>query len=255
MIKEALQAFGLSEKETAVYHATLELGDATALAIARKAQEKRPTTYVMLDTLKQRGLVTEHQKGKSRHYFATEPRTLLTILGDQKRHIERTELGIADILPELQSLHNISAFKPKVQLYEGVEGLKQIYEQTLVASDDILAFTGVTQQVTRALAEWLNTDYAPRRAKRGIMAKVIAPDIDVARRYRQADTKNRRETRLVSASKFPFSVEINIFGKCVAIVSFKENELIGVLIESAEIASTMRSIFHIVWSGAKPKME
>jgi sugar-specific transcriptional regulator TrmB len=253
MIKEALEKFGLSAKEVAVYLATLELGDATAQNIARKADEKRPTTYVMLESLQHRGLVTEHLKGKSKHYFAAAPRTLLSLLRDQKRDLERKEGELAAILPELDTLHNISAYKPKVQLFEGVNGLKAIYEETLRAKEEILAFTGVTEQVTRELADWLNQDYAPRRAKRRISAKVIAPDTDAARAYQQRDASNLRETRIVSATKFPFTVEINIYGKKVAFISFKEKELIGVVIESAEIARTMRSIFFLAWGMARQK--
>ncbi|MFA6198138.1 MAG: helix-turn-helix domain-containing protein [Patescibacteria group bacterium] len=250
MIKEALQQFGLSDKETAVYMATLEMGDATVQKIARKSNEKRPTTYVLLESLKQRGLVTEHVEKNSRHFYAAPPQTLLHILKDQQRHLERQEFSITKIIPELETLYNLSDRKPKVQMYEGVDGLKAIYEDTLRDNKEILAFTGVSEAVTRELADWLNADYVARRVKKKVLAKVIAPDTGVALQYHKSDAKSARETRLVSAQKFPFTIEVNIYNHKVALVSFKENELIGVLIESPEIARTMRSIFWLAWSAS-----
>ena len=44
-------------------------------------------------------------------------------------------------------------------------------------------------------------------------------------------------------------MEINIYGNKVAFISYRQEELLGVLIESAEIAKTMRSVFGLVWDG------
>ena len=62
---DSLKKIGLSENEAKVYLATLELGSSTAQQIAQKAELKRPTTYVQLETLMKRGLVTSFEKGPS----------------------------------------------------------------------------------------------------------------------------------------------------------------------------------------------
>ena len=46
-----------------------------------------------------------------------------------------------------------------------------------------------------------------------------------------------------------FSNEINIYDNKVAIISFKD-DLIGMIIESSEIADTQRTIFKMVWEFA-----
>ena len=54
-IQEALRNFGLNDKEARVYVALLELGQTTAYAIAERSGLKRPTVYVILDDLRQKG--------------------------------------------------------------------------------------------------------------------------------------------------------------------------------------------------------
>lgn len=57
-IADVLQKIGLQQKESAVYLALLELGTADVSGIAKKAGIKRPTCYLVLDDLKNRGLVS-----------------------------------------------------------------------------------------------------------------------------------------------------------------------------------------------------
>ena len=44
--------------------------------------------------------------------------------------------------------------------------------------------------------------------------------------------------------------EINIYDDKVSIISFGEDELVGMIIESHEIADTQRAIFAMAWSFA-----
>ena len=56
-LTEQLLAYGLSEKETHVYLAALSLGAASVARIAQRANEKRPTTYLVLEDLMRKNLV------------------------------------------------------------------------------------------------------------------------------------------------------------------------------------------------------
>ena len=63
---EELKKIGLSENETRVYLALLELGGSTAQEISKKAGVKRATTYVQLEALMKFGLVTSFEKAPER---------------------------------------------------------------------------------------------------------------------------------------------------------------------------------------------
>jgi len=84
-LEKDLQQIGLSEKEAKVYLASLELGPSTAQTIAAKATVNRPTTYVMIESLIKRGLMSSFQKGKKRFFVAGKPTQLLYLLDAKKK--------------------------------------------------------------------------------------------------------------------------------------------------------------------------
>ena len=59
-LKNGLKELGFSEKESEVYLAMLELGPAAVQDIAKKAGVNRSTTYVMIESLKRRGLISTY---------------------------------------------------------------------------------------------------------------------------------------------------------------------------------------------------
>ena len=63
-----LKQLGLLEKEAKVYLASLELGEATVLELAKKSALNRTTVYVEIEKLGQRGLVSSIEKGKKRYF-------------------------------------------------------------------------------------------------------------------------------------------------------------------------------------------
>ena len=68
-----LTHLGLGEKEALVYLAALELGPAPVQDISHKAKVNRATTYVMIESLSTRGLISTFVKGKKRYYSAESP--------------------------------------------------------------------------------------------------------------------------------------------------------------------------------------
>jgi hypothetical protein len=68
---------------------------------------------------------------------------------------------------------------------------------------------------------------------------------------KESDHEMLRESRFIDPVKFPFSVDINIYGLVTAISSLRGDKPFGVFIESAEIADSMRSVFNLVWEVTK----
>lgn len=121
-INEVLKKIGLSEKQAKVYVATLELGIATVQTIAMKAMVKRPTTYLILEELQEQGLVSLVPKASKVFYSAESPEKLLSGLNKKQELIKR-------FLPNILALYNTKSEKPKIQLFEGREGVLSVYEK------------------------------------------------------------------------------------------------------------------------------
>ena len=67
-----LVKLGLTEAETAIYLAALELGKALPKHLAEKAKVKRPTLYQLLPSLLEKGLLSETVVGKRRYLVAED---------------------------------------------------------------------------------------------------------------------------------------------------------------------------------------
>ena len=84
MLKNELSDFGLDPKESQIYLALLELGEASVLSISRKSGLKRTSVYHLLEALKERGLVGIVNKNKKQHYFAQNPQKLESELEERQ---------------------------------------------------------------------------------------------------------------------------------------------------------------------------
>lgn len=249
-IKSSLSQLGLRERQIDTYLALLQMGEAMVQDLANKTKIKRTTVYSILDGLVSKGLAVFVDKGFHRFYYAENPKKVLIYFKDQKENIQNQEKKFSEILPELSGLYNLSGTKPKIRYYEGVEGLKQIYEETLLLwpKEEILAY-GQAELIHKILGdEWVK-NYLARRRKAKIFQRAIIEDSTLGREHQKNDKNENRQTVLVPQDKFPFVNEINIFGNKLSIVSFKEQ--IGVIIESADVAKTQRAIFELAWLGAK----
>src|SRR4030042_565635 len=230
-LQDQIQTLGLNQKQASIYLASLELGLTTVQNIAKKAQIKRSTVYEILEDLIKQNLITVIPKGKKRYFLAAEPAKLAELISQKQE-------TLANTLPELEALSKVSPVKPKIRFYEGEEGIKAVYADTLKEGKEILAFTAVGVGYKSPVIDYLTKQYVQQRAAKKILAKVIAPDSPLAKEYQKRDTKELRQTKLISEKDYPFSIEINVYGNKVALISYKPNELMAVIIESKEITKT-----------------
>ena len=236
-IKHILEQLGLKDKKADVYLAALELGSATVIEISKKASIKRTTCYDILMDLIKMGLVSETSKGKKRLFIGEDPEK---ILGD----LENKEKLLSGILPQLKAVYNIKGVKPKIRFYEGKEGLREVYADTLKYSGEIAAFA--SEDVVRTLGrEWAD-DYLKKRVKKNIRVRVILPKTEYVSKIVGEDRESLRTSKLIDPQKYPFSIEINIYGhKKVALMSSCEET--GIIIEGDEVYKTMKLIFELLW--------
>ena len=69
-IIEALQNLGLTDKEARVYTALLKRGRTSAYGIAEESGLKKPTTYVILDDLIEKGLASRIPRVRKQLFVA-----------------------------------------------------------------------------------------------------------------------------------------------------------------------------------------
>ncbi|MDQ1283846.1 MAG: Transcriptional regulator, TrmB [Patescibacteria group bacterium] len=236
---EDLEFFGLDKKETQTYLSLLELGESNIERISNKSGVKRTTLYDVIASLRRKSLVGITVRKNKKYYYAEDPRKL-------EDQLEERKAKLNTILPELLSIANFIDKKPKIRYFEGIEGIKEVYRDTLnYPKTETLAWVSV-DAVNHFDIDWLWNFYVLKRAENKIWQRSIAPDVDYMKNVKTHDQKHLRQTRLISPEKFPFEVEINLYGNgSIGIMSFKEQ--IGMIIESKKIYNTLKSIFELNW--------
>lgn len=245
-IVERLLSFGLSTKEANVYIALLELGRSTVSKISRKANINRTTGYDVLSSLVSKGLANVSGKEPKQEYIAESPDALVALLDkrlqDTKDHIESARA----LVPELKSMHRVGD-RPQIRFYEGIEGLVQVYEDTLTSSEPIYAYAAY-EDMHGTLGDYF-PDYYERRAAKGIHARGIVPRTPLTLERMKRNKEEMREAAVIPREKFDISPDIEIYDNKVMIASWREK--LGIIIESAEIAHAMKKIYELAWEEAK----
>ncbi len=243
-----LRHLGLSDKEASVYLASLELGPAPVQDISHKSKINRATTYVMIESLSGRGLISTFVRGKKRFYTPETPERLLSILRMQQKELEEKEKEFAKTLPTLLALYNTEGVKPQIRYIEGFEGLKtvhQIFEKLkgeyvqILPLDDALASPELEADRPRHVATL---------AAEQVMHRILA----VTDKVKPEDLPKMGygEMKFMPASEFPLHGEIVIRANYVFLFSYR-SAVLSVVITSKEIADAARVLFNLAWKGAQ----
>ncbi|KKU78414.1 MAG: Transcriptional regulator, TrmB [Candidatus Peregrinibacteria bacterium GW2011_GWA2_47_7] len=224
MLNNVLQKIGLSDKDSEVYLACLELGTQPASVIAKKAGLKRPTTYLILEGLLKKGLVSEYTGSNVKYFTAVAPEYLLNYIDKQRRELTSHQRELEEYLPQLQSLSNPYTLNPKVRFYEGMAGIERVMNDTLTSTEPLRCFSTIKSR------KYLEDDYSD-------------PD---------AQHQMSHFRWLPSDISGVFYNEINIYDNKMAIACLGKNEMLGIIIESESIANTQKSIFEVAWRAATP---
>lgn len=237
--QEAIKNLGFSDKEASVYLALLEIGIGSAVSIAKRAETKRPTTYVILDELIQKGAVIIVPQSKKKLYRAMPPQNLFEMF--RERFLKAKE-----VLPEIQAISKQESYKPQVLLFEGIEGVKEVlnYKLKSLSGKEINGFYAkTTPEIMKKFYDYL--EYNEALKKNNITMRGIAPQDPSLKEFRERDREFGRIIKEIPSEKYSSDVAIEIGDTFVRF--FDPVNLQGLIIENPAITKTMREIFNLVW--------
>jgi sugar-specific transcriptional regulator TrmB len=243
---QELKKLGLSDKEAKLYLTSLTRGPETAPTLAKLSEIVRPTAYVIIDGLVQKGLMSSTVKGKKTFYTAESPEHLLSLIRLQKKEIEEKEREIFKLIPQLELIANIKGEKPKVRVFEGKEGLKAVIESILKSKTKLIySFMPADQLFELFPAEEHRELMASPRIKKRIKGKLLYTS-KRGQIYKAKDPQNLREATFIDEKNFPFNCGIDIYDNNIAFYTYK-GVIMGVVIENEDIANTMKTVFNMLW--------
>lgn len=238
--KSLLRSIGLNDSEAAVYLASLETGPAQPQLLVKKSGFSRPATYLAIEQLVRKGLMSSVQKGK-RYLYSAEPPERLVHFG--RTRIEDMNVKIGEVESVIDNLRLLQkGERPTVKFFEGPEGLKAILRDLVaskpesteeIANIDALyrVFTGKELQEAQKIL-----DKSKAKGRALLSGKV-------------SSVRENIEAKLLP-KELEFDGDLLVYGDKVAMVSYTDR-IMGVVVENPAMAQTYRVLFELAWRGAK----
>ncbi len=240
-LAKLLEDSGFTQKESLVYLALLELKQGTVRNITKITGLKRPIIYVILEGLIKRGYASEIPDKKINTYKALDPSVIL-------KRLQITAKNFSEMLPLLQTLCNKGKTRPKIQYLESKEAIWKIYEDMCYSKTPffITSYDRINKHFPGATDSWI------KNYKRGFYKDLCgrhlcpAEDINIARQFKKIN-QDVRILKNLKDSRMDFTLDENK----LSISSLGEEPFL-VLIESEELAKSIKPIFEIAWKAGRP---
>lgn len=240
-IQDTLYNLGFDKKEAGIYLALLELGEATVLAISKKSGIKRPTAYLILQSLEEKAFVSRVIRGKKTLFSPQHPRKLVT-----EAELRLKELQ--EVVPQLESLFHKEDGRPRVKIYEGRTELDRAYDESFLVKGEILYMSTLKLSMEVFARTFKKVEYMTPSPEFRI--RELVDESEESRKYAEQVRGPYHGVRFIPKELLPFEVDIGIFENHTLITSLKK-EYFTVAIESEEVERAFRTIFEVMWQAAK----
>lgn len=236
-----LKGLGFVGSEIKTYLASLEHGPATVIELTKMTKLSRQATYVVIESLTARGLMSSLIKGKKRYYVSEDPEKLLAY---SRRHEIEMQERLKDLERALPALKLKQAGdRPVVKFFEGKESILTIYEdkaqdqpkETYEIGDlDAYQQTFSLEDVKEGLA----------------MLKKIGTKVYGIYAGNPRGKTLESDRYFLPKSQCGFKSAISLYGDKISLLSFK-GKTNAVLIKNKELSQALKILFELALHGAK----
>ena len=234
MIQELFKSIGLSQNESKIYLALLELGPSLMGKVCGKTKVHRRNVYDAIEMLKDKGFVSSTIINNRNVFEAVNPERILDMLDERRASIE-------NILPQLIGKQNQK--QTLVKVYTGLNGRKVIFEDKLKHREE--QFVLGAHNPSGRTSSYLE-NYHNRRIKNKIPLKMlfIHQDKEAAKQFSKLKYIKAR----LLPDKFSSPIAINIYGNKTAILLGSTTvEPISILIEDEGLSNDFKIYFSMLW--------
>jgi len=244
-LAQSLESVGLSERESRVYIALLDLGPTTTSKIIRKTSIASSKIYDVLEKLAHKGLVTYILKKGKKEFHPANPKKLNDLITEKEK-------TISDLLPHLDDLYKKTSEEIIAEIYKGKEGAKAIFEDILKQDKEWFVLGASGKGITTL------PYYLPNFYKRLSKAKTPLKLLFVDTKETRKQAQELRKYKNISTKFLPTQIKnlmvTFIYGSKIVIIPITptiEIEPLAILIKSRESAESQRNYFNWLWKLAK----
>ena len=233
-----LETTGFTEKEAQVYLALVALGTGNVTDISKTTKLKRSIIYVILEGLMKRGYASELPNLKINTYQATDP----TVILSQLKNVAK---NFSEMLPMIRTLGSKGKSRPKISYYDTKEAILKAWE-IMGNEDDIFYIYSCERSeqhypgITDKWAKGYNKKIYPLGNRH--LVPNNKSEVEMAQKFLAVGERVRFLEDLKG-----IGMDVSLYANKIAITSLEENPFI-VVIESEELAKSIRPIFEIAWA-------
>ncbi len=244
MHKEIFNELGLTNSESRVYTALLDLGTAQIRQIVERTGMHRRNIYDSISRLMEKGLVSFVIANNKKVFSPASPRRLIGLVEEKKFELENLKARLNEIMPELEIKTKLEE-RHDVRFFKGAEGIKTVFEHILRTKED---YVGISPgYFLEKLLKYYMKHFVNERVKSKIRKRLI---------YSEKARKDARKNPFTEIRYIPDSYSsvtaLRIYGDNVAILLLSEKEPVAVVIRNNAIADGCRKYFELMWNAAKP---
>lgn len=233
-IAPILRSLGLLDSEISTYLTALEHGPGTVLDLTKQTKLSRQATYVAIESLTKRGLMSSYVSGKKRFYAAEHPERLLG-------YARRRETKLKDYIHELErSIPELSlqmgGERPIVKVFEGKEGIRAMLDDLTTSRPKNIDEIADLEALRRVLTQEDLQPYRDTLKKLSTGGYMLTAGDPLTR-------VSEASRRYILPKEFwGFKSDIFVINEKIYLITF-EGKMYSVIIESKPLAQAMHVLF------------
>lgn len=242
---------GLTTEQARIYLFLLNTGLSSAKVISSKTGVGRALVYKVLEQLKDLKLVEVRDDiGKISLFSSANPSVLKNFIEERKMNIENSTEMFNKHFGALSSKFNALSGKPHVQFLEGLDGLREMYDDIINEGKDIKLIRSLLDHKNDSIALILR-EHIKKQTEAGIKVQLIGPPREEVplEVIKQKDAE-RHVTRRVVAENFLIPSQVIIYANKVSITDFK-GEIVITIIENPDVRETFEKMFNFMFENGE----
>ncbi len=239
-LTDALTGLGLSENEARVYLSAIVLGPTTILKIAKNSGLIRTTVYAVIESLKEKGLISVEIAGWKKLYAAESPEKLEQLVELRRQEFKKH-------LPDFMSLYSLKQSESYIRYFEGRDAVRSVWNnllKSLQLDEDYMVIGDSDRWFS--LDEEYYRDFIKQKAKLNVHTRILLKKTPGASEYKNSSKLYDEKIKLIPSS-ITFNSDITITSQ-KTIIQQLQTPTSAMVIENQSIAQMHKEIFDLLWN-------
>lgn len=249
-----LRQLELSDMQARLYLKLLETGPISVSDLAKELSIKRTSTYLYLEPLYIKGLVTKIVNKSKKQVAPTDPENLemlidqkITFTKSLKKQFPSVLQDIKKAFPGFEGIANV-----EITSYKGIQNARRIYKEALNANE-VRAFAKVFKKEEQLFPDniaFFNNAFKENQKLK--MWEIIYDSDSIIEPSKQIAAHTDRYLYIYMPKDLKLSSEdILIYDGKVAIINYKGNST-SIILESSDFYNNLKALFDFVWNILSP---